>query len=494
MVYKPDLSKINIKKKFKNIKDYFKQEDDENKVFEDNECNINDKNGRKKNSKVKLKSNNGNDTKKKPVTDKNNIVGEKKTYANIIKDAIEKRKSDLNNTINLLRSGIKKDNTNKTIVDKKIVDDKVQMSDKEEIEDKKVISKKKSNLIVKNQPSNENVIENCNEKQKESILDLGNIKKLNFSNFTDKMPSPNMGAIYDNFSTSVKYVRKGIKNMGQNIEMKKPDFTALKKKLSTITEEARRKRYEKLASEEYTTSTSDDLVPSLNIFVKSKKKKNVDSKTKDSSSDSISKKKKKNKKDKKNALLFLANLSVKDGKDKVPESVYNKLHMNNKFTKGNFTDSNGKPLWCKKANEQSVEESDDSSTDSGDICALVSNALLAYCDGNFQIKDQSERVCTLEPNGDLQEFTKNDHLYTMENVINNTVRTFSKMEEYKKSIKSLDVVKQGSTKINQMPALKFEKEIKVVIYNRRNPRELAQDIQFIPLDTGPSNFFNNTNN
>ncbi|CEF65905.1 Hypothetical protein SRAE_2000057900 [Strongyloides ratti] len=488
MVYIPDLSKGNITKKFKNIKNYFKHENENEGTDPQNNANVDEK--KKSQFLDKKKSNCVNECNKKNSTDKNNTVVVKRTYAEIIKDAIDRKKCELNQKLTFLREDRKKDNIKTDIVndDQEIVDDKVKKNETKEL----VVKKTKSDtIVVPSQPSNTNVVpETVKEEQVDTTTDSGNFKKLSFPNFTGLMPSPNMGAIYDNFSTSIKNVKNGIKNMGQNIEIKKPDFVGLRKRLSSITKEGRQERFEKLAEEEYTSSTSDDLLPALNKFVKLKKKK-VDTNAESSQREDNSKKRRKNRKDKKIPFVYLANLSVKDGKDLVSEEVYNKLHMNNKFTKGFFTDSKGKPLWCKKAGDQSVEESDDSSTDSGDICALVSDALLAYCDGNFQIAEQLPRAYTSDANGDLHEIVKNDHLYTMDCVINNTVRTFSKMEEYKKSVQSLECSKPGNTKINQMPLLKFAKEVKVVIYNRMNPSELAEPIEFIPLDVGPSKHFNN---
>uniref|UniRef100_A0A0K0ECG6 WD_REPEATS_REGION domain-containing protein n=1 Tax=Strongyloides stercoralis TaxID=6248 RepID=A0A0K0ECG6_STRER len=347
---------------------------------------------------------------------------------------------------------------------------------------KKIYSKKKndvSGIAAKNKSMNYEHVSRDSTNSLSKSLEMNKLINCSKLNNTQSMDSSSL-----KLSSSVKVNKKNLKNTDQHDELKENNSFVLKKKLLSITKESRVRRINKMDEDDYYLTINSLLPYFNNTFNVTRVKRYIEN------SRTYGKGQKSNSN---TNYSFLANLSVKGGKSKVPESVYNKLHMNNKFTKGNFTDSNGKPLWCKKNKQQSVEKSDDSSTHSGDICALVSDALLAYCDGNFQIKDQLKRVCTLEPNGDLQEFTKNDHLYTMENVINNTVRTFSKMEEFKRNInkENSQIIEKGSQPYkNFIPEVfNFEKEIKIIFYNRIDPTQLVGPIQFIPLDTGPTKFF-----
>ncbi|CEF65904.1 Hypothetical protein SRAE_2000057800 [Strongyloides ratti] len=401
--------------KSKSVKNFLK-----NKKKEQEKCN--DKNLKNQNTTT-IESDNGKKNscnnfghKIKKATNKHNINSNLKnnTCTSIVLDSPQVKKSAFNNNQNKTISIDKKKDTSKKKekLSKKIKDKyntSFSSNTKTNTKDKSKTTEILPNRIYKNQKNTSRSISasSSNTKSLES-------KKLSTKSKSKCSQSIDLGST--KFTSSSKIVKKKLKNIGQSIGSKKPNISALKKQLLSITKESRYRRIQKIDEEDYILSMAD-LKPSIKRAINSMKSFGRNS----------SCNKKESKFNQKDSYSYLANLSVKDGKKLVSEEVYNKLHMNNKFTKEVFTNSKGRPLWCIKTGENS----DDSTTESGDICALVSDALLAYCDGNFQIPEQLPRICTSDPSGDLQEFTKNDYLYTTKNVINNTVRTFSKMEEFK---------------------------------------------------------------
>uniref|UniRef100_A0A0K0G0E2 Serine/threonine protein kinase n=1 Tax=Strongyloides venezuelensis TaxID=75913 RepID=A0A0K0G0E2_STRVS len=484
MVYVPDLSKAKITDKLNDIKNYFKGETKDGKSVADGSESPVEKekeNVVKKNAFSKMKDKFASKRAVKTDTTFENETPSKKKILFKSKNKLASKrvvKLDLN------CENEKKDNLKiKKAVDKKVIDDMGPSNKKE------TTGNEKNEINQYNESSGTDTGSTTDQKAEKKTVEFGNLAMQKFNNFKDNMLAPNMEVISDKWSSSVKYVRKNIKN----IEVRRIDFGSLKNRLSTLTSESRRERLLKLEEEE-SGSSFNFLSQKQNKVAKTQSKgltaKVVDDKGKETAAkEDDSKKVKKGKMDKMNPYSYMANLSVADIKGLIPEKVYNRLYMNNKFSTGCFTDKNGRPHWAKKSNYKSVDSTDESETDSGDVCATVTDSLIAFCEGKFEIPVPLTRSCTLGPDGELQELTKNDPLYTIQNVVNNTVRTFSKMEEYKKSTKSTDcTVEQDKARSSQMPPLKFAKEVKVIIYNRVNPCELVEPIKFVPVDIGPTKF------